>query len=363
MLLPKLKYAFDKNFRKTFQDDEASWRYFVDHVQNGIPYEMFCANNSKKKDRIVVDSNVYATYSEDLDLLNTLLPTPYDIHSDKHREELDFVRELSKKRDEKFSDQPDRYPIGLREVSYFLEDHTQTRFKPGLDFLTTPEELENVYKGYLPTIKQIFEGEGKITTLRDGARFVRNDPAVQVWVDAFNKAYTEGAKFRNEVFVRDYVEGSQHNFSVIGGIDIPYLYWHVAKRISRLSFRLKHYFLYPRPEQAAWDLEEELISQAYDRGAPEGHSDLPAMHSAIYYSLKRLTLLLLDPLFVMGNGRTLEYNANVLAENGAFWRSVAGVHTMYANTALIPICDEVAMRVVNQELKQTQSVVCKRRHI
>lgn len=360
--LPKLEYDFQKNFRKTFQGDEISWRHFVDNVQNGVPYEMYCANNSKKKERIIVDANVYATYSEDLDLLVKLLPKPYELHSEEHREELDFVRELSKKRDEKFQDQPERYPSGLKEVSYFLKDHNQTKFKKDVDYLTSVQELHNIYSGNLPTKKQVFEGTGNIATLRDGARFVRDDPAVQVWIDAFNLTASEGAKFRSEVFVRDYVEGSQHNFSVIGGIDIPYLYWKVAKRISRISFRLKHYFLFPRPEQAAWDLGEELISQAYDRGAPEGHGDLPAMHSAIYFSLKKLTLLLLDPLFLMRNGKTLEHNANVLAENGAFWRSIAGVHTMYANTALIPICDAIAMRVVNEEMEKTQSMVCSKRY-
>lgn len=352
---------YQTHYRKGFHEDQENWQKFVDCRLTGDSHDIYCAVNGLKKDRLPVDACVFGTYFKDEDLWNKHKAVPYDVGSEEHLKELDFIRELSKNRDEKISDQG--YDIdGLNEVSYFLRDYEVPIFD-SVDYLTKEEDLAHVYRGFKPVLEQKFKpGTKKIETLRDAAAYVRNDPAVGIWIKVANELLAEKVAFRNEVFIRDFKEGSQFSFSVLsGGIDIEYLYREAAYRVSRGSFRNKWLNMFPRPEQAAWDLDQELISMAYDRGAPY-HSSFSAMHSAIYNCLMTLTLSLFDGSHIMKNGKTVEYNSRILFENGAHWRCVAGVHYMQDNLAIIPFSSAVANRVVNEKLKETQSVICKKRY-
>lgn len=359
--IPELEYDYNKNFRKTFQGKEDAWKLYIKSVTKGDNHGVYCANNSVRKDRIMVDGLVFSTYSPDLDLWLQYLPKPYEIHSDEHIADLKFVADFVPKRDHLISDYKDSkcLPKGLREVSWFLRNVNQKGFVKGVDYLATEQELLHVYKGNKVKKPQLFENKKTpITTFRDAARFVRDDPAVHVWADwVVGDLLAEKVAVRHEIFVRDYKVDAQHDFSVIGGIDIKAIYWEAATRLSRLSFRTKHLYMYPRPEQAAWDLGIDLIPQAFDRGAPEGHGDFTAMHAILYFGLSELTQLIFDPLHVMSNGKTVKENCEVLAENGAYWRTVAGVHTMKANDSVKDLAIRIVRRIVNERLRLTKNLI------
>lgn len=355
-----LEKNYEKHFRKTMLGKEEAWRQLTEAMLKGDNHGIYCANNHRRKDRIMVDAMVFSTFSQDLDLWVKHLPIPYVIHSKEHLEDIDFVRKVSKRRDEKIDGGFSEEYLGLNEVSWFLRNYTQQNFVEGKDYLKSAEELTHIYKGNKPKQEQQFELETRpIKTLRDGARFVRNDPAIHVWADwVVDDLLAHNVQVRQELFVRDYKKNGQFDFTVNGGIDIKQMIWEVALRISRLSFRTKHLNMYPRPEQVAWDLKDELISQAFNRGAPDGHGDFTAMHAAIYEACGHLIKIIFDKLHLI-EGKTVGHHVDVLVGNGADWRISAGVHTPKANRAVRPLAHAVAERVANERLSQTQRVYSK----
>ena len=341
-------------FRKTFQGKEDAQALNIEGMISGDNFKVYCANNHDKKDRVRIDASIWSTPCDDLDLLLEHLPIPYKVGGEEHLNDIEEVRRWSTKRDELISDQSEEELLGFREVPYFLRNVKQKQFIEGKDYLNTVDELVHVYKGNNPEIKQEWtEEELPITTLRHGARFVRNDPAVHVWADwVVSDLNEENVKVDHRIFNHEYVDGSDFLFT--RGIFIKTLYWEVAEAISKLSFRIKTLYDYPRPEQVAWDYDQPLIHQAFDRGSPEGHGDFTAMHSAIYIALAQVTRRVFDRLHVMKNGKTADRNIESLSQFGTHMREVAGVHTRHANLAINDLAIAVANRYIDKRIESVQ---------
>lgn len=355
--LEKLGYSHPglfNRFRKTFQGKEVAQSLNEDGMLDSDNFKIYCANNHDRKDRVRIDASIWSTPCSDLDLLLKYLPVPYIVGSEEHLKDIEEVRRWSTKRDELISDQSEEELLGFREVPYFLRNVRQKQFVEGKDYLTTEEELTHVYEGNKPKVKQEWtEEELPITTLRHGARFVRNDPAVHVWADwVMSDLSGENIRVDDRIFNYEYVDGSDFLFT--RSIFIKSLYWEVAEAISKLSFRIKTLYDYPRPEQVAWDYDQPLIPQAFDRGSPEGHGDFTAMHSAIYIALAQVTRRVFDRLHVMENGKTVEHNIESLSQFGTHMREVAGVHTRHANLEIKDLAVAVANRYVDKRIEAVQ---------
>lgn len=301
----------------------------------------------------LVSSGIFAIPSEDLEIWNKYKPVPLELYSAQHLDELAFIRELSVKRDENIADQPLSYPIGMREVSVFLENYTQISYASGVDYMNTRAEFENVYNDGPIASPQLNPTARNIVTLRDASVFVHSDNPMELWINLVaNRLVAEGCPVNRDLFCANYIEGVHDNF--VMGIYIGSLYWEVARRISALSFRTKWHYMFPRPEQVAYDRNEVLISQAFPEGSPR-HPSHSSMHGALYTALYYLTIKIFDPTYIMGNGKTVEYNSRVFRQNGTHFRLFAGVHYMNDNESVIPMCEALVDKIITEKKRKVAS--------
>lgn len=321
---------------------------FKDIVRTGNICEIVRAGTPR-----LVSTYIFNQYSSDLDVWEKYKPTPHPEGSPIHLQEVEFVRELSKKRDQKLSDMPTTYPIGLRRVSWFIKDYEQYSYKAGIDFMSTKAEYDHIYNGGTPLPKQINLVKSKITTLRDAARFVHDDNPLDLWRMVANKIVGQGIMPNFNIFCPNYIPGGQVDF-VMGMTAMAGLYAEVFERVSQLSFRTKWYHMVRRPEQVAYELNpNNLISQAYPEGAPH-HPDFTAMHSAAYTALFYLTLELFDGSRIMpDSGTTVREECKIFRQNGSHWRIPAGVHTMWANNACIPMCHALVQKIIKERIDRS----------
>lgn len=318
---------YDTHYRKGFHGDPDLWDRFREAILegdcNGIHdcLDARCDYLGIEKGP-AVDPDIFATRSSDLEIFSIRVDTP-SVGSAEFDAEWEFVNSLVSLRDLPMTSLPDTLPLSLREVPYFLRNQKVRSSSPGVDFMGTEATFVPVQEGRAPTETAVRTEEKPIETLRDAAWFVYDDNPLTVYIGALADMIQDGVDYR---LPNGLMRGSRSKrFAAVG---MPYLMGAlgmIMNRVGLISFREKWSQLVPRPEQYGVDRGFGFLPQVFPEGSPQ-HPSRNAMHKIIYEAMTAFLLEIFDNFHVLPNGKTVEYELNLLSGAGGDYRLAAGVH-------------------------------------
>ena len=272
------------------------------------------------------DADIFAckVRRSDLTVERNTRPVLVPVGSPEFDAEAQFVLDVAATRDTLLADLPETYPLGMREVSYFMRDVTVQPYKVGQDYCTDQANYDNVQAGNLPLETQELEPGGPvlITTGRHAARYVHDDNPMTPFLRAVGEMISLGIPYRKE---SDLETSKCDAFSNWGPPFFIGLLGETVRRCGMLSFRQKWKLMVPRPEQYIKEKLGEFLPLAYVEGSPT-HPSTNAMHSAVAIAQKQLLFGIFDVTAELPSGNTVGYELELLASNIGLWRVTAGVH-------------------------------------
>jgi len=295
---------------------------FREAVKSGDCHDISKSVNAEGAERKPVDAYVNAMRLPRQP--SGSMPILSEIMTDERRAELELTYELSKQRDDKISNMPDSLPLGMREVSLFLEDQKVPRYAKGKDYVTTEKQYKEVIEG--KTTKKITRGPVKnIVTLRDGCSYVHSDSPFELWGKVVDLLLEWGVPQRLQSRINDHDGQGQSRFTVYGSPFMHGLIGYAILMAGPVSFAAKWKDMVARPEQLCFEWLNMLLSQAYPEGSPM-HPSRPAMHSFAALVCCYVLTELFDEFYELPNGRQLGAELRLLADNVGYFRVFAGVH-------------------------------------
>lgn len=252
------------------------------------------------------------------------MPPVTEVMTEERRAELHLIKELADMRDAKLTSLPDDLPLGMRELSFFLEDEKVPRYAKGKDFITTQRTYDQEMAG--KSVKKITAGPVKnIVTLRDAASYVHSDDPFALWSKVANYLLMVGVPQRLPAKLNDSDGVGQSRFVCFGAPCIVGLLGYAIAMAGPVSFYNKWYAMVPRPGQLYYEWLNDFLPQAYPEGSPM-HPAYPAMHSFVALVCYFFLLEFFDGLTELPHGRTVAAELRLLADNVGYFRVHAAVH-------------------------------------
>lgn len=295
---------------------------FIKAVKAGDCYTVASLVRREGADRKPVDAYIHANRMPGNPF--TSVPRGDVASSPEQLTEVQRVMALVEQRDVPMGELDDSYPLGFRELSWFLRNQKVPKYAKGKDYGTTQKTFDAIMAGKAP--KPITSGNPThIKTGRDAASYVHSDDPYDTFVDAAFELIDLGVPQRLNKHINDHDGEGQDRFMVFGKPYIKGLLSYVGLHAGHVSFKNKWDLLKARPEQMAVYLNQGFLAQCYPEGSPM-HPSKPAMHSFLSLALGYAILELFDPYFELPSGRTVEDEVNLLADNVGYFRVWAGVH-------------------------------------
>lgn len=322
--------------------DAALFADFAAAVKKGDCYDIAMAVRAQGADRKPVDAYVKAMRLPRQP--SGQLPRVPEVMTDERRAELVQLSEFANNRDEKISSMDASLPLGMRELSFFLADTLVPRYAAKKDYMTTERSYKSVMAG--DAKKEIKSGNRKnIVTLRDAASYVHSDDPFVLWGNVAMSLMMYKVPQRTQSRINDHDGEGQSRFTVFGGPFLKGIIGHAILMSGPVSFANKWDAMVPRPEQLHFEWLNEFLPMAYPEGSPM-HPSRPAMHSFAALVCCYVLLALFDGHHELPNGRTVEEELILLADNVGYFRVFAGVHYQSDHDDSIETAKKVAEQIV-----------------
>jgi len=282
----------------------------------------------------------------------------FDYYNVEFERELDFLYELADLRDVPFADIDAPLPDGLTKLSWFHRNLRVRNFH-NVDYLADGvvngvnqrQEYERIHAGLPKSKSQVQQASKtkKVETGRDLASYVYNDNAMDRWQGVIKDLLSR--RVRDMGIETEWSRrGTRSPFE--NGLELTALVGVAMQRVSKLSFRIKWYYMQQRPEELACILGK-MLPQAYAIGSPF-HPSFIAMHTIIDAVLVELFKLAFasSSLDELPSGRTLAYELDLMADNNGLARLWAGVHYESDHTFCRDISKQIANKIWNEYTAQ-----------
>lgn len=317
---------------------------FCEAVKAGDCFAIATAVNAQGADRRPVDCYVQTMSIDGMSV------KPYQSNEGDEQRRIDNMPELYELaglRDEQMSNVPVHFPVGLRELSMFLEQQPVRRYESGVDYLTETDEFMRVHAG--GSVQSIDWDEYKtIETLRDLCSYVHSDDPYELWTGVARWLLRNGVAQRLQDSINDHDGTGQDRFTVFGVPFMSGLIGMAGLYAGEVSFKGKWRNLVRRPEQLAAQ-QFQLLPQAFPEGSPM-HPSMAAMHSMMAIVFKHILLGLFDNYHLLPSGRTVQNELNLLADNVGYGRCAAGVHYYTDHTEIEVVAEKIAKQILRKVL-------------
>jgi hypothetical protein len=348
----------DHHFKKGWPDDELWWDYWK-AVLAADDFKVSQLVKTSGSFRLPVDPLVFSIGTDPIHPGSLpAAPAPYGAESEELKQQFGELLEFEAHRDTPLADLPEHFPLGLRKMSRWLPPMVPV-YAPGVDYMAEQEEYDHIASGGAVQARDVWRGvenrsDGltpravgfkKIETIRDLVAYVHNDPPEEGWFIAVMELKKLGCPMappRELQFL-----GSQAATSTSGPIWAKGIMGEVLRLTGLFTFRAKYEYMLLRPEEYGDRIAGRLLSQAYPEGSPM-HPSYPSGHSCFALAMKYVILFLYDPNFVLPDGTTVEYQAELLADNIGFARCAAGVHYRQDHEGCEAVVEAIARFVTRQ---------------